>query len=336
MESRIHQFNATSEILTLNSLEDDLGSLDELLEESKNLFSSAQQAVDNAAATLSALPQKISEHQQVIAQKQSFVQSENSKLDQISLAKNQKVSFIQQVDLIQKQNESQTKLDPQNEPLRQAGAKLSESLALLHKDLQSADAKLLSKQQELVLAKTAVTSAEAALAEIMKMRESAPKVLEEKEKSLLDAQNQMKVREKEFTEFKEGRFTKIKNRVPPSAIPRGITQITFFPHLQFSPFLSRKLDFWYLVGTNIPVTNFITLRSFYPKLVFLFLVFLISSGRKKQIPRVCPSLNWPKETPKTSKIWPPLSNHPLWSLKVLTVTDMKEAAVPGLWYGKME
>jgi hypothetical protein len=196
-------FTRHQEILTLSSLEDDLGSLDELLEESKNLFSSAHQAANNAAAALSALPQKISEHQQVIAQKQSFVQSENSKLDQISLAKNQKVSFIQQVDQIQKQNESQTKLDPQNEALRQAGAKLSESLALLQKDLQSADAKLLSKQQELVQAKTAVTTAEAELAEIMKMRESAPKVLEEKEKSLLDVQNQLKVREKEFTEFKK-------------------------------------------------------------------------------------------------------------------------------------
>ena len=126
-------FTRHQEILTLNSLEDDLGSLDELLEESKNLFSSAQQAVDNAANALSALPQKISEHQQTIAQKQSFVQSENSKFDQISLAKNQKISFIKQVDQIQKQNESQTKLDPQNEPLRQAGAKLSESLALLKK-----------------------------------------------------------------------------------------------------------------------------------------------------------------------------------------------------------
>jgi predicted nucleic acid-binding Zn-ribbon protein len=86
-------FTRHQEILTLNSLEDDLGSLDELLEESKNLFSSAQQAVDNAATALAALPQKISEHQQAIAQKQSFVQSENSKLDQISLAKNQK-SFL--------------------------------------------------------------------------------------------------------------------------------------------------------------------------------------------------------------------------------------------------
>jgi chromosome segregation ATPase len=196
-------FTRHQEILTLNSLEDDLGSLDELLEESKNLFSSAQQAVDNASAALAVLPQKISEHQQAIAQKQSFVQSENSKLDLISLAKNQKISFIQQVDQIQKQNESQTKLDPQNEALRQAGAKLSESLALLQKDLQSADAKLLSKQQELVQAKTAVTTAEAELAEILKMRESAPKVLEEKEKSLLDAQNQLKIREKEFTEFKK-------------------------------------------------------------------------------------------------------------------------------------
>jgi transcription termination factor NusB len=51
--------------------------------------------------------------------------------------------------------------------------------------------------------KAAVTTAEAELAEILKMRESAPKVLEEKEKSLLDAQNQLKVRENEFTEFKK-------------------------------------------------------------------------------------------------------------------------------------
>ena len=196
-------FTRHQEILTLNSLEDDLGSLDELLEESKNLFSSAQQAVDNAANALSALPQKISEHQQTIAQKQSFVQSENSKFDQISLAKNQKISFIKQVDQIQKQNESQTKLDPQNEALRQAGEKLSESLALLQKDLQSDDQKLLNKQHQMEQAKTAVTTAEAELAEILKMRESAPKVLEEKEKSLLDAQNQLKVREKEFTEFKK-------------------------------------------------------------------------------------------------------------------------------------
>jgi chromosome segregation ATPase len=195
-------FTRHQEILTLNSLEDDLGSLDELLEESKNLFSSAQQAMDNAAAALASLPQKITEHQQVVEQKKLFVQSEKSKLEQISQTKNQKVSFIQQVDQIQKQNESQAKLDPQNEALQQAGKKLSESLALLQKDLQSADAKLLSKQQELVQAKTAVTTAEAGLAEILKMRESAPKVLEEKEKSLQDAQNQLKVREKEFTEFK--------------------------------------------------------------------------------------------------------------------------------------
>jgi peptidoglycan hydrolase CwlO-like protein len=53
-----------------------------------------------------------------------------------------------------------------------------------------------------VQAKTAVATAETGLADILKMRESAPKVLEEKEKSLHDAQNQLKVREKEFTEFK--------------------------------------------------------------------------------------------------------------------------------------
>ena len=158
--------------------------------------------------------------------------------------------FIKQVDQIQKHNESQTKLDPQNEALRQAGEKLSESLALLQKDLQSADAKLLSKQQELVQAKTAVTTAEAELAEILKMRESAPKVLEEKEKSLLDAQNQLKVREKEFTEFKKKvDLQKSKNGGSPSAIPRGITQITFSYAISFLFSLTRKLDFWYLVGT---------------------------------------------------------------------------------------
>ena len=43
---------ATMELRTLYGFEEELASLDEILEESKNVFTAAQQAVDLAAAAL--------------------------------------------------------------------------------------------------------------------------------------------------------------------------------------------------------------------------------------------------------------------------------------------
>ena len=62
-------FTRHQEIRALYGLEDELASLDELLEESKNIFPAAQQAVDTAAAALNSLPQKISDQQQVVSKK---------------------------------------------------------------------------------------------------------------------------------------------------------------------------------------------------------------------------------------------------------------------------
>ena len=195
-------FTRHQEIRALYGLEDELSSLDELLEESKNIFSRAQQAVDTAAAALNSLPQKISDQQQVVSEKKSQVDTENTLLAKITENKKQKVSFIQQVDQIKKANQHQASTDPENKILAEAGLKLSESLALLEKDLQTADSQLKAKQQELIVAQTAVTSAEAELASIMKMRESAPKVLQEKESSLKDAQNQLDIKQRDYTNFK--------------------------------------------------------------------------------------------------------------------------------------
>ena len=195
-------FTRHQEIRALYGLEDELSSLDELLEESKNIFSRAQQAVDTAAAALNSLPQKISDQQQVVSEKKSQVDTENTLLAKITENKKQKVSFIQQVDQIKKANQHQASTDPENKILAEAGIKLSESLALLEKDLQTADSQLKAKQQELIVAQTAVTSAEAELASIMKMRESAPKVLQEKESSLKDAQNQLDIKQRDYTNFK--------------------------------------------------------------------------------------------------------------------------------------
>ena len=52
-------------------------------------------------------------------------------------------------------------------------------------------------------AQTAVSTAETELASIMKMRESAPKVLQEKESSLKDAQNQLNLKQKDYSDFKQ-------------------------------------------------------------------------------------------------------------------------------------
>ena len=190
------------ELRTLYGFEDELASLDEILEESKNVFTAAQQAVDSAAAALNSLPLKISEQQQVISQKKAQVDIENTYLAKIIENKNQKASFIHQVDQIQKKNQQQASSDPENKNLVEASVKLAESLALLQKDLQTADAQLQAKQQKLVEAKTAVSTAESELAAIMKMRESAPKVLHEKELALKEAQNQLTIQQKDFTDIK--------------------------------------------------------------------------------------------------------------------------------------
>lgn len=196
-------FTRHQEIRVLHGLEEELSTLAELLEESKNVFSAAQQAVDSASVALSSLPQKISDHQQIVSQKKSQVDSENSLLAQIMQSKNLKISFIQQVDQIQKKNQDQAKSDPQNEILAQAGTKLSESLALLQKDLQAADSQLVAKEQEIAQAKTAVALAEGELAKVMQMHESAPKVLQEKESALQDAQSKLSIKQKDFSEFKQ-------------------------------------------------------------------------------------------------------------------------------------
>ena len=190
------------EIRALYGLEDELSSLDEILEESKNLFAAAQQAVDTAAAAVNSLPQKISDQQQVVSLKKAQVDTENTSLTKFTENKNQKASFIQQVEQIEKKNQQQASTDPENKILAEAGIKLAESLALLQKDLQTADAQLQAKQQKLVEANTAVSSAEAELATIMKMRESAPQVLKEKEDALQEAQNQLTIKQKDFTDFK--------------------------------------------------------------------------------------------------------------------------------------
>ena len=140
-----------------------------------------------------------------IAELQKLSMSELIELarsEKITENKKLKVSFIQQVDQIKKANQHQASTDPENKILAEAGIKLSESLALLEKDLQTADSQLKAKQQELIVAQTAVTSAEAELASIMKMRESAPKVLQEKESSLKDAQNQLDIKQRDYTNFK--------------------------------------------------------------------------------------------------------------------------------------
>ena len=196
-------YSRHEEMRVLYGLEDELSTFDELLEESKNVFSNAQRAVDSAAAVLNSLPQKISEQQQVVSQRKSMVVAENTLLAKVIEAKNQKASFIQQVDQIQKKNQQQASTDPENKMLIEAGTKLSESLALLQKDLQAADSKFQAKQQQLVEAQSAVASAEADLSLIIKKRESAPKVLQEKENALKEAQNQLSSKQKDYSDFKQ-------------------------------------------------------------------------------------------------------------------------------------
>jgi WD40 repeat protein len=196
-------FTRHKQITFLHELEEELSSFDEALEESKNIFTAAQKAVDNAAEALNSLPQKISEHQQNISRNKERVESEKRLLKLTDDAKNEKISFIQQVDKIQKLNQGKTKLEPQNNNLSQAGIKLAESITLLQQDLKKADEKFVAKQAQLIQASSDLDSAELALVEVMKLRESAPKVLQEKENALKEAKNTLLTKQSDFTNFKQ-------------------------------------------------------------------------------------------------------------------------------------
>jgi WD40 repeat protein len=196
-------YSRHQETLVLHKLEDELSMLDDQLDESKNVFAVAQEAVDKATAVLSSLPQKISEHQQTVSQKKSQVEVENSIFNQITQSKIQKEAFIEEVNQLKQQSLQHSKTEPQNANLVQAENKLSESLALLQKDLLAADAQLLAKQDQLNQAKSAANASETALTEVLKMRESAPKVLQEKEQALHVAKTKLDTQQNQFSGFKQ-------------------------------------------------------------------------------------------------------------------------------------
>ena len=77
-----------------------------------------------------------------------------------------------------------------------------ETLDLLKQDLSRADARITSKQKELNDAQTKVKEAELALADIMKLRESTPQVLKEKEEALAVARTKLDGKQKEYAVFK--------------------------------------------------------------------------------------------------------------------------------------
>ena len=139
-----------------------------------------------------------------------MVVAENTLLAKVIEAKNQKASFIQQVDQIHKKNQQQASTDPENKMLIEAGTKLSESLALLQKDLQAADSKPGKQRQHRSSICRHITEADLSL--IIKKRESAPRFCRKKKNALKEAQNQLSSKQKDYSDFKQKVDHKNKSR----------------------------------------------------------------------------------------------------------------------------
>ena len=201
---KAEQINLTrhKELFTLTDLQSELSSFDDLIEEVKMNHENAVSEVENAKETIRLLPSRISEKQNLITQSKSNLDTINKALENVNSEKTNKNVFWQKLEQLAKQNQQQAQNLPQDDLLVQASNKLSETLDLLKQDLSRADARITSKQKELNDAQTKVQEAELALADIMKLRESTPQVLKEKEEALAVARSKLDGKQKEYEVFK--------------------------------------------------------------------------------------------------------------------------------------
>ena len=86
--------------------------------------------------------------------------------------------------------------------LSKANAKFDETIALLKQDLSDTENRIAQKQQEVTDAENAVVAARKGVLEALKLRESAPQVLAEKEKALAAAKAKHGASKASFDAFK--------------------------------------------------------------------------------------------------------------------------------------
>jgi uncharacterized protein YukE len=169
-----------------------------VLNESRVLKNSAQKAFQNIAESLQKLPHTIARNKELLAQKKnSLIETERRKVLVLQVRADKNL-FIQDVNRLATLAKNKSQTQEPDSTFGQASDKFQETISLLKKDLAETENLLAEKEQEIIQAKDAVTQAANSLNSSVKLLETTPVQLKNKEQTLKDAKSEEVLRQKEF------------------------------------------------------------------------------------------------------------------------------------------
>ena len=180
------------------NLQNELDDFQVVLSSATQLKKSALQAFENARDSLSKIPEKIIQSQEVVTQKKSAVIESEKRKVSVMQTRDQKNKFISEVSHLATLALTKSEAKEPNSTFGKASEKFQETLTLLKKDLAETENQLAGKEQELHEAHEAVGQAEKKLEETIKLKESAPLLSKEKEAILAEANAKESINQKDF------------------------------------------------------------------------------------------------------------------------------------------
>ena len=191
-----------AELAKLNDLRPELSELENLLGKADGLMNSAAKAVEAAGESLRQVPEKIALAKKLVVDRNATVSTLETEKTSIIRAKGKKAAFIDQVGQLAALSRKEADAKEADSVLSKANAKFDETIALLKQDLSDTENRIAQKQQEVTDAENAVVAARKGVLEALKLRESAPQVLAEKEKALAEAKVKHGASKASFDAFK--------------------------------------------------------------------------------------------------------------------------------------
>jgi WD40 repeat protein len=190
------------ELRNLRKLESELNEYEVVLNESRVLKNSAQKAFQNMAEYLQKLPETITRNKELLAQKKiALIESEKRKVSVLQV-RTDKNLFIQEVSQLATLAKNKSQTQEPDSTFGQASDKFQETISLLKKDLAETENLLAAKEQEILQAREEVNQAENSLTRSVKLLETTPSQIKDKEQILQKANSEEELRQKEFDLFK--------------------------------------------------------------------------------------------------------------------------------------
>ena len=190
------------ELRNLRELESELKEYEVVLNETRALKNSAQKAFQNISNSLQKLPDAIAQNKELLTRKRNAVLETEKRKVSVLQVRTDKNLFIQDVNRLATLAKNKSQAQEPDSTFGQASDKFQETISLLKKDLAETENLLAAKEQEILQAREAVTQAEISLTRSVKLLETTPGQIKDKEQILQKAKSEEALRQKEFDLFK--------------------------------------------------------------------------------------------------------------------------------------